>query len=99
MRIAFVGGAVKVVMPGRFEGAGNFQLDAGNSPKRIEITSVEGKNRFAVRQGIYSLEGDVLKLCLGEPEELPTAFASAEGTQVMYFVFRRATPADQGAGK
>ena len=80
-------------------GEGTFQLDAGKTPRRIDITRIEGKNRFAVMQGIYSLEGDVLKLCVGEPEDLPTAFASQPDSRVIYFVLRRATAAELRAGK
>jgi len=98
VRVAFAGRAVKIAMPDGFQGEGTFQLDSAKSPKRIDITRTEGKNRFAV-PGIYSLEGDVLKLCVGEPEDLPTAFASQQGSRVIYFVLRRATAAELRAGK
>ena len=52
-------------------------------PARIKITRPEGPNRFAVMDGIYDLDGDRLKICMGEPEEKVMEFKRAGKTMLV----------------
>jgi RNA polymerase sigma factor (sigma-70 family) len=54
-----------------------YRLDAGKNPKQIDITAtiVNGPTPFVVIKGIYVLDGDELRLCLGEMnKDRPAAF-------------------------
>jgi uncharacterized protein (TIGR03067 family) len=53
------------------------QLDAGKNPKQIDIaaTSGNGPTPFKIMKGIYVLDGDELRLCLGGVnQDRPVAF-------------------------
>jgi uncharacterized protein (TIGR03067 family) len=64
------------------DGEGTFAIDSSKKPKSIDFT---GKGRLA--KGIYELDGDTLKVCMGEHAGLdrPTEFKSAEKVIVMTF--------------
>jgi uncharacterized protein (TIGR03067 family) len=57
--------------------SGTFQLDPKKTPKQIDLTSDRAEVNGAVK-GIYELDGDTLKICIGDaPEEgRPTKFAT-----------------------
>src|SRR5262245_56029156 len=52
------------------------RLDASKNPKQIDITVTRGKGEsVGVIKGIYALDGDDLRLCLGEVgKDRPAAF-------------------------
>src|ERR1051326_2806191 len=52
---------------------GTFKLDATAKPPAIDTTYTEGPEKGKTFQGIYSLEGDTLKLCYSQR---PTEFNS-----------------------
>jgi uncharacterized protein (TIGR03067 family) len=69
-------------------GKGTMKIDATKTPKTIDFTPDGGK--IPGLAGIYSLEGDVLKLCTGLPgKERPTKFESKEGTGFSFSIWRR----------
>src|SRR5262249_26673528 len=49
---------------------GTFVLDPSKTPKQIKITRYAREN-FAVMQGIYSLDGDTLRICMSDPKHGP----------------------------
>ena len=62
-----------------------FKLDPSQKPRAIDV-EINGKPGL----GIYSLEGDTLKICHGEDNDpRPTEFASKEGTKLALIVFKR----------
>jgi uncharacterized protein (TIGR03067 family) len=64
-----------------------FQIDAAKKPKTIDLTNPERKETV---QGIYQLDGDTWKLCVGVPgEKRPTAFVTRENLNVALFVLQR----------
>jgi uncharacterized protein (TIGR03067 family) len=63
----------------------SFKLDPTAKPKAIDV-DINGKPGL----GIYSLEGDTLKICHGEEGDArPTELASKEGTKVTLIVLKR----------
>src|SRR5207237_5382084 len=89
-RLDFKGDHVKADGPGQSGGGeGTFELDTSASPRRIKITRSEGPNRFAVMDGIYDLDGDHLRICMGEPEDKVTEFKSRPGTHILLAEFVR----------
>jgi uncharacterized protein (TIGR03067 family) len=82
----------RITLGGR--GAGNreyaFKLDPTQKPKTIDMTGQDGPEQGKTFRGIYSLEGDTLKLCLDDPDkERPTEFATKAGTTSLLAVLRR----------
>ncbi len=67
----------------------NFRLDPDKNPKQIDFISERKK---AVALGIYSLEGDTLKLCWGktsETKDRPTEFATKANGDLIFLVLKR----------
>jgi len=65
-----------------------FKLDTTKKPGQITITPSDGEKAVA---GIYSFDGDTLKLCIAEGEAaIPTEFAAKAGSRAMLLVLKRA---------
>jgi uncharacterized protein (TIGR03067 family) len=64
--VKFIGNTIDVSVPG--VGKGTFELDARTTPKRIAVTYGEPGKRKTSR-GVYTLDGDILRICIGAPEE------------------------------
>jgi uncharacterized protein (TIGR03067 family) len=86
MVLTFEGDKVKM-MRGDQQHEMTFKLDPSKKPKWITV-DIMGKPG----EGIYSLEGDTLKVCHGEGDNAPrpTEFASKEGTNVVVITLKRA---------
>jgi RNA polymerase sigma factor (sigma-70 family) len=68
-----------------------YQIDSTVAPKTIDITSrVEGAEKGMTMLGIYSLDGDALKICakLGG-EDRPTELVSKAGGETRLIVLKR----------
>jgi uncharacterized protein (TIGR03067 family) len=81
-----------------FEGGGPitwkiaFKLDSSKTPKKITLTEGVGENqkKQIARNGIYSLDGDNLKICVnGEGGEAPTKFEAKAGSPNRIFILKR----------
>jgi uncharacterized protein (TIGR03067 family) len=60
---------------------GTFKVDASKKPKTIDVHFTEGPEKGNTLLGIYELEGDVYKVCLGTPgKSRPTEFVSKPGS-------------------
>jgi uncharacterized protein (TIGR03067 family) len=68
------------------KGEDKYGLDPVASPKTIDLTDKEGHRT----PGIYSLDGDTLKVCIDEGrKERPKVFASKTDTQLSVLIFKR----------
>jgi RNA polymerase sigma factor (sigma-70 family) len=72
------------------------KLDRATTPKSIDLIPQEGPAKGKTLRGIYSLEGDQLKICyvspsIPEPEKKarPSEFAAKKGSGNVLLVFRR----------
>jgi uncharacterized protein (TIGR03067 family) len=63
---------------------GTFELDASKNPRQIDL--VRGKTR---QIGIYELDGDDLKLCVGPSDDRPKEFKTKARTDHSLFVLKR----------
>ena len=71
---------------GKPESKGTVKLDPKRDPKGYEVTTPEGK----VVPGIYELDGDTLKVCLGTPgDERPKTFETSQDDGRTLVVYRR----------
>ena len=72
---------------------GVFEVDPTVSPKTIEVTFVEGSTPGETLLGIYELEGDTYKVCMGtKGKPRPKAFVSTPGTGDGLQVLKREKP-------
>jgi uncharacterized protein (TIGR03067 family) len=84
--VAFSGGAF-TWKSGEKDTQGTFSLDSTKSPREISM-SVEGKKL----EGIYRLEEDELKICVGAGDDRPADFATKEGTKSVLWILKRKKP-------
>jgi uncharacterized protein (TIGR03067 family) len=70
---------------------GKHRLHPRTNPKGIDLTYREHDNQPRTLEGIYWLDGDFLKMCLGDPgsKERPSSFMTAPNDRSMIVVLRR----------
>jgi uncharacterized protein (TIGR03067 family) len=69
---------------------GTFTLDATKKPKAMDRTPGDGPQKGKTLLGIYSLEGDTLKICVSlAGKERPGEFATAPKSGLLLSVFKR----------
>ena len=68
-----------------------FKLDSTKKPKQADFVPSDGDQAGQTLKGIYSLEKDELKLCIGlDPsQERPTDFTSEDGSKRILVVLKR----------
>jgi uncharacterized protein (TIGR03067 family) len=67
-----------------------YLLGAGKDPKEIDVTPTKGPDAGKVLLGIYSIDGDNLKLCLNHAGlERPKKFESPKDTKVGLIILKR----------
>lgn len=72
---------------GEKEIKGKFSLDATKAPKEISMSAEDKK-----LVGIYKLDGDELKICVGIGDDRPTDFATKAGAKSLLIVLKREKP-------
>jgi internalin A len=71
-------------------GEGTYRLDPSKTPKRMDYTLSFGTNKGEPHKGIYSLEGDTLKICGSEPgKPRPKEFATKADSGRVLLVLKR----------
>jgi uncharacterized protein (TIGR03067 family) len=82
------------VAAGRALMQGTFTIDAGKSPKVIDLKSTLGREMKKTLPSIYELDGDTLKLCLPDPDKLrrPGTFSSTAKNKQVFVVYKRKKP-------
>jgi uncharacterized protein (TIGR03067 family) len=68
------------------------RLDPNKTPKAIDLTALDGDSAGAKARGVYRIEGNMLKLCIANSEEVterPTDFVVREGSQLVLWTLRR----------
>jgi uncharacterized protein (TIGR03067 family) len=86
--VLFADGEKTLTVPDGRDEKGTYQLDATKRPARIDSTT---DSKTGTERGIYTIQGDSLKLCLataGGPR--PAEFATNQGTDQILIVLRRA---------
>lgn len=69
---------------------GTFKVDVTKSPKQIDITFTAGPEAGKTLYGIYELEGDTYKVCLGMPgKDRPKAFMTKPDSGCVLEVLKR----------
>jgi uncharacterized protein (TIGR03067 family) len=69
---------------------GTFKVDLSKKPKQIDISFTEGPPKGETLLGIYELDGDTYKVCIGMPGKgRPTAFVSKPASGHVLEVLKR----------
>jgi uncharacterized protein (TIGR03067 family) len=67
-----------------------YGIDPSKQPKHIDLIGTEGENKGKSAQGIYVLDGDILKICYTLPgKERPKEFESKAGSEATLVVWKR----------
>jgi uncharacterized protein (TIGR03067 family) len=91
MRLVFAGEKITVMVDGKQVDETTFKIDPSKSPRHIDIVSSgKGPNKGKSAAGIYTLEGNTLKICSGEPgSKRPTEFSSEKGSKTGILTLER----------
>ncbi len=89
--ITMKGDGYTVKMNGQEIEEGTFKLDHEKKPKTIDFKITKGNDKGKNQQGIYSLEGDMLRICVTQPEkdDRPKELSAKDGTEHILFVMKR----------
>lgn len=69
---------------------GTYKLNPARTPKELDVVLTDGPNKGQTRQGIYTFEGDRLKICLATVgKERPKEFVSRPESGVALEVWER----------
>jgi uncharacterized protein (TIGR03067 family) len=82
-------GKVVVRRDGKVIGAGTIKLDPTKSPKAIDVTFTEGKNKGITATGIYEIEGDAFRVCIALGGERPEEFSANSGSGRTLIAYKR----------
>jgi uncharacterized protein (TIGR03067 family) len=79
----------KLHVSGAHEVAAACKIDSSKKPKEIDLTLMGGDIDGKVMKGLFELDGDTLKICIGTPDtpDRPTEFKSKDDVKV--FTFKR----------
>jgi uncharacterized protein (TIGR03067 family) len=80
---------------------GTYKVDLTKKPKQIDVTFADGPDKGKTVQGIYELDGDTYRVCMGLPgKSRPTAFESKPGSgHVLEVLKREKSPAKEKTAK
>lgn len=92
VKLIFAGDRITIQAPGR-EQTGTLQLDPSKNPKTLDIRYQSGASEERFFPGIYTVDGDTLKVCLGtDGQHRPREFATKPDAHVVRFVLQREKP-------
>jgi len=92
IRLVLKGDKFTMVQPDATYG-GTYVVDPSSRPKTIDVMFTEGPEKGKTSYGIYELEGDTYKVCMGlTGKPRPTEFASKPGSGHVLEVLKREKP-------
>jgi uncharacterized protein (TIGR03067 family) len=76
---------------GMFREEITLKLDAKQKPKVVELNYTKGPNKGNTETGIYSVDGDTLKMCINEKKggARPTEFSSTKENEFSLVVLKK----------
>jgi uncharacterized protein (TIGR03067 family) len=86
MKYVFSADRVTVTV-GTIDDHGTYTINSGNTPKTLDIVSVNAKNKPS--RCIYTFEGEKLKIALGDGGNRPTDFSTSKGTTNAVLICKR----------
>jgi uncharacterized protein (TIGR03067 family) len=90
LNLTFKGNKASQLINGKNEEA-SIKLDPSKKPKAIDMTPLIGPDKGMTIVGIYSIEGDNLRICIAKAGvDRPSEFKGGKG--VVFFVLKRHKP-------
>jgi uncharacterized protein (TIGR03067 family) len=66
------------------------QFDPTKKPKTVDVAFTEGERKGKTVLGVYEIEGDTFRVCVGRPgDERPTEFSAKAGSGRILVVYKR----------
>jgi uncharacterized protein (TIGR03067 family) len=89
--LIFDGDNFRVEEKGRVEIRGTFKINPSKKPAEIDLMITEGSESGETAQGIYVIEGDMLRWCTSHPGvgTRPKEFASPAGSKLLLVTLKR----------
>ena len=81
-QVVFAGNKITLKKADGTEEKFTYKVDPSKKPKTMDFVPDEKKPNSATGAGIYELDGDTLKACIGPPDKRPTEF-SDKGQMLM----------------
>jgi uncharacterized protein (TIGR03067 family) len=69
-----------------------YQLDPTTKPASFDMTHADGSKKGETDKGVYSLEGDRLKICFGSANNRPKEFTTTGGSGAGMYTLEREKP-------
>jgi uncharacterized protein (TIGR03067 family) len=94
IRVVLKAGTYALEVEGKVFEEGTWMIDPTKKPRTIDTTPKTGDNKGKLSQGIYELDGDTLKMCVGSAgkEDRPKDFESKEGSKYELGVYKKQKP-------
>jgi uncharacterized protein (TIGR03067 family) len=95
LHLIFADGKLTTCIDDRLVEETSFKLDPTKNPKWFDTVSTTGSNKGKIAEGIYELDGDNLKICIGPPgQKRPTEFkvSAEENKQTGLMILKRVKP-------
>ncbi len=87
--MTITGDRIRAKDPARDMGTGTYRLDATTHPGTLDTEGIDGPTRGKRYLGIYQLDGDTLRWCVGNPgRPRPTEFRTRTGDQRLMVLTR-----------
>lgn len=84
------GNVSTVIMQGRIYMKSSYTLDPSKSPKWIDYDVLDGELRGQKQQGIYEIEGNMVKFCFATPgQPRPTDFSAPGGSGRSFSIWQK----------
>ena len=85
-KLTITGEKWSVLEDGKLGNAGVHKFDPTKKPAQLDVLITKGEEKGSYHIGIYELEGDTMKVCLGFPnKERPTSFTPELGQYAVVF--------------
>ena len=93
LRLTLTGGRYKTEKGSEVLFDSSYTTDPAKNPKEIIMVGTEGDLAGKEARGIYSLQGDTLRICYTMPgQQRPAAFESLAGSEAYLIVWQRQKP-------
>jgi uncharacterized protein (TIGR03067 family) len=89
VKLTVKGDKYTIHFSGKQVASGTIKLDAGKTPKQIDVVTDEGEFKGKTMTGIYEIKGDTMLVCFAQGKDRPTEFRTKEGSMQVLITYKR----------